>query len=75
MYDLVRKDGSIANMQKEISPHVLRHTFATVLINNGASVRHVQEMLGHKNVSTTEIYTHVDTNRILSTYDLYWDDN
>ena len=75
IYYLVRKYASIANIQKEISPHVLRHTFATVLINNGASVRHVQEMLGHKNVSTTEIYTHVDTNRILSTYDLYWDDN
>ena len=75
VYYLVRKYASIANIQKEISPHVLRHTFATVLINNGASVRHVQEMLGHKNVSTTEIYTHVDTNRILSTYDLYWDDN
>ena len=74
IYYLVRKYASIANIQKEISPHVLRHTFATVLINNGASVRHVQEMLGHKNVSTTEIYTHVDTNRILSTYDLYWDD-
>ena len=75
IYYLVRKYASIANIQKEISPHVLRHTFATVLINTGASVRHVQEMLGHKNVSTTEIYTHVDTNRILSTYDLYWDDN
>ena len=75
IYYLVRKYASIANIQKEISPHVLRHTFATVLINNGASVRYVQEMLGHKNVSTTEIYTHVDTNRILSTYDLYWDDN
>ena len=75
IYYLVRKYASIANIQKEISPHVLRHTFATVLINNGASVRHVQEMLGHKNVSTTEIYTHADTNRILSTYDLYWDDN
>ena len=75
IYYLVRKYASIANIQKEISPHVLRHTFATVLINNGASVRHVQEMLGHKNVSTTEIYTHIDTNRILSTYDLYWDDN
>ena len=75
IYYLVRKYASIANIQKEISPHVLRHTFATVLINNGASVRHVLEMLGHKNVSTTEIYTHVDTNRILSTYDLYWDDN
>ena len=75
IYYLVRKYASIANIQKEISPHVLRHTFATVLINNGASVRHVHEMLGHKNGSTTEIYTHVDTNRILSTYDLYWDDN
>ena len=75
IYYLVRKYASIKNIKKEISPHVLRHTFATVLINNGASVRHVQEMLGHKNVSTTEIYTHVDTNRILSTYDLYWDDN
>ena len=70
-YKQIEKYAELAGIKKKISPHTLRHSFATHLLDGGAQLRAVQQMLGHENIATTQIYTHVSKAKLINTYDLF----
>jgi integrase/recombinase XerD len=64
VFKIVKQLAEAAGIKKEISPHTLRHSFASHLLEGGANLRAIQQMLGHESITTTEIYIHIDRSRL-----------
>ena len=70
-YKIIKRIAKENNITKDISPHTLRHSFATHMINNGADLRTIQELLGHSDISTTQIYTHISNEKLKNEFTNY----
>ena len=68
IFTIIKQLAEKIGMKKKISPHTFRHSFATHLVERGADIRFVQHMLGHADISTTQIYTHLDTTTLREEY-------
>jgi integrase/recombinase XerC len=68
---MISRTALLAGLSQKITPHTLRHTFATDLLGHGADLRSVQELLGHANVATTQIYTHVTNKQLRAVHERY----
>lgn len=73
IFNIIKQAAQRAGIEKSISPHTFRHSFATHLLQGGANIRQVQELLGHENILTTEIYTHLDNNHLSQKMEEYMD--
>ena len=71
IFFIVKKQAEASGIKKNISPHTFRHSFATHLLEGGADLRAVQQMLGHESILTTEIYTHIDQSYLKETMLMY----
>jgi len=71
IFTIVKQLSEKAGIQKNISPHTFRHSFATHLLENGADLRAIQQMLGHESITTTEIYTHIDKRHLTEVINKY----
>lgn len=71
IWNIVNKYSKLAKISKKIHPHTLRHSFATHLLEGGADIRIIQEMLGHSDISTTQIYTHIDKDYLIEVHKLF----
>ena len=72
LFKIIKKECIRAGIKKNVYPHILRHSFATHLLNHGANIRIIQELLGHEDITTTEIYTHLSNETIKKDYEEYF---